>query len=100
IIERLTRLNKSLLLLSKIENRQFIQEQEVDFNTLIAEEIESLQDVADFKKIKISLVEIKRFTKTINFSYANILVSNILRNSLFIYNFVSILFRNSFFHNI
>lgn len=83
IIERLTRLNKSLLLLSKIENRQFIQEQEVDFNTLIAEEIESLQDVADFKKIKISVVENKRFTKTINFSLAHILVSNLLRNALF-----------------
>lgn len=83
IIERLTRLNKSLLLLSKIENRQFIQEQEVNFNTLIAEEIESLQDVADFKKIKISVVENKRFTKTINLSLAHILVSNLLRNALF-----------------
>src|SRR5690606_38800892 len=37
---RMTQLNKSLLLLSKINNKQFSESPEVDFNTLVAQVIE------------------------------------------------------------
>jgi len=83
IIERLTRLNKSLLLLSKIENRQFIEEKEIEFNHLIKLELESLSDIIDFKKIKVKVIEKGRFLKNMNPSLAHILISNLLRNALF-----------------
>lgn len=83
IIERLTRLNKSLLLLSKIENRQFIEEKDIEFNHLIKQEIESLSDIIDFKKIKVKVIEKGRFLKYMNPSLAHILISNLLRNALY-----------------
>ena len=83
IIERLTRLNKSLLLLSKIENRQFIEVKKVDLGELMREEIESLKEIAEFKKIKVSLIEKRKFYTFINPSLAHILLSNLLRNALF-----------------
>ena len=83
IIERLTRLNKSLLLLSKIENRQFIEEKEIEFNHLIKLELESLSDIIDFKKITVKVIEKGRFLKNMNPSLAHILISNLLRNALF-----------------
>lgn len=83
IVERLTRLNKSLLLLSKIENRQFIEEKKVKLNALVKEEVESLQEIAEFKKIKISLTEKGKCYKIMNPALAHILLSNLLRNAIF-----------------
>lgn len=83
IIERLTRLNKSLLLLSKIENRQFVEDEEVDFNAIIKEEIENLKDIADFKEIDITIKEKGKFKMRMDPSLAHILISNLLRNALF-----------------
>jgi signal transduction histidine kinase len=57
ILERLTRLNKSLLLLSKIDNKQFFENEEVFVNGITKSLIESFGDLAEFKRVTINYTE-------------------------------------------
>lgn len=83
ITERLIRLNKSLLLLTKIENKQFLENQTVSFNEIVKQNINDWQEISDFKKIKISVEEKTELTVKMDISLANIVVSNLLRNAIF-----------------
>ena len=83
IITRLISLNKSLLLLSKIDNKQFFDNQEVDLNTLILKLIHEFDEIASFKGIKISIVEKSNLNLLIDPSLATIIVSNSLKNAIF-----------------
>ncbi len=51
IIERLIKINKSLLLLSKIENRQFTDNQPVSIRQIVAQSVSDIEDIAAFKKV-------------------------------------------------
>jgi signal transduction histidine kinase len=81
-LERLTRLNKSLLLLSKIENRQFEQSESVSFNQILTDLQDELADLADYKSIRIELVEKGELYRHIQRDLAIILVSNLMRNAI------------------
>lgn len=83
IVERLTRINKSLLLLSRIENNQFMDNQSVSINQITKSNIEDLREVSDFKRIKISLSEENDLETIIDPSLANIIISNLIRNAIF-----------------
>lgn len=82
-INRLIRMNKSLLLLSKIENYQFEEQSEVSINKLIKSELEELDDISSFRDISISLEEKAEIKLTMNAALAQIVVSNLIRNALF-----------------
>lgn len=79
---RLTRLNKSLLLLSKIENKQFVEEEYVNFNEIIKKTIEDFSDLAEYKEVKIAYHEQGRLIKYMNRDLADILISNLLKNAV------------------
>lgn len=81
-LNRLTRLNKSLLMLSKIENQQYAEEQNVDFNKLILVLTEDYADLAAFKKVKISVTENDSLHFIMNKGLAIALISNLLKNAL------------------
>lgn len=81
-LNRLTRLNKSLLMLSKIENQQFSEEENINFNELILLLIEDYTDLADFKKVKISVTENDSLHFIMNKGLAIALISNLLKNAL------------------
>lgn len=81
--ERLIRVNKSLLLLTKIENKQFLGEQPVSVNRVVEQRLPDLKDIADFRKITISFVQEAELTKEMDPALAEILVSNLLRNAFF-----------------
>lgn len=81
-LERLTRLNKSLLLLSKIENRQFEQGELINLNPLIKDAMHELQDFADYKEVQISLEEKGQLNHFMQKDLAAILISNLLRNAI------------------
>lgn len=81
--ERLIRVNKSLLLLTKIENKQFLDEQPVSVNRVVEQRLPDLKDIADFRKITISFVQEAELTKEMDPALAEILVSNLLRNAFF-----------------
>jgi two-component system sensor histidine kinase QseC len=83
IITRLIGLNKSLLLLSKIDNKQFFDNQNVSINKLVVEMVHELEEIASFKAIKISIVEKSTLNINIDPTLATIIVSNLLKNAIF-----------------
>lgn len=81
-LERLTRLNKSLLLLSKIENKQFLNEERIDFNELIREVLEDFQDQIAFKELELTVGTDGELHATMNRELARILLSNLVKNAI------------------
>ena len=83
IIERLARLNKSLLLLTKIENNQYSGTQTISINKTVHECISDLEDFASYKNIEISIHEQKHSEIEMDATLANILISNLIKNAIF-----------------
>src|SRR6218665_170871 len=81
-LERLTRLNSSLLLLSRIENRQFRKEAPVDMNGILKKQISDFAELIAFKEITVSLNETGIFTHLLDSDIAVILVTNLLKNAI------------------
>ncbi|WP_048919624.1 sensor histidine kinase [Rufibacter radiotolerans] len=81
-LERLTRLNKSLLLLSKIENQQFVQEEEVALPEIIQKAVSDFSDQIAFKQISLELQLSEGVTRKMNPDLALVLVMNLLKNAL------------------
>jgi signal transduction histidine kinase len=81
-LERLTRMNKSLLLLSKIENRLFTGEKAVDLNNLCLQVAEDFTDLAAYNEIKISIEEKSTCIQTLNEDLAAILLTNLIKNAI------------------
>lgn len=84
-LEYITKLNKSLLLLSKIDNRQFSETKEIEFNSLLKQYLEDFQEVYAYRKIRIVLKENGIFKVTMNESLAIVLLTNLLKNA-FVHN--------------
>ncbi|MCF0055846.1 HAMP domain-containing sensor histidine kinase [Dyadobacter sp. CY356] len=81
-LERLTRLNKSLLLLSKIENKQFQYNEKVNFNSVFKTIIEEFTDFADYKNITFSYQENGQFLVGMNKNLSEIMVTNFIKNAI------------------
>lgn len=81
-LQRLTRLNKSLLLLSKIENRQYGDLTEVSLNEVLHSLIPEFQELASTKEIKIELLEESVLLVVMNRDLAAIMLSNLLKNAI------------------
>lgn len=84
-LEHITRLNKSLLLLSKIENGQFTDSVQIEVNTLLKRYLDDYKEVYGYRKIKFNLQEEGRFYITMNETLAVILFTNLLKNA-FVHN--------------
>ncbi len=83
IIDRLVRLNKSLLLLTKIENKQFLDNQTVSINKIVEQIITELDEFTEFKNIHISATETAELSVRMDASLAGIIISNLIRNAIF-----------------
>lgn len=81
-LNRLVRMNKSLLMLSKIENQQFGDEEVVNFNELILQLVDDYSDLAEFKMVKIAVTENAVLKLAMNRGLAVALISNLLKNAL------------------
>ncbi|MCH7681746.1 HAMP domain-containing histidine kinase [candidate division KSB1 bacterium] len=79
---KLSRLNRALLLLTKIENKQFEYEEKINFKTLIERQLGELVELINLKQIK--LEKHLADSKCIYMSpeLADILVQNLLKNAL------------------
>ena len=82
-VERLTQLNKSLLLLAKIENKQFPEQSILSINDLGKEYVANFEEYADYKELKIAIEEERDLKVTMDPSLASILISNLLKNAIF-----------------
>ena len=81
-LERLTRLNKSLLLLSKIENRQFEETENISLNKIFFNLKEEFSDFAEYKGITISIYEKAQLSAIMQKDLAIILISNLMKNAI------------------
>ncbi len=81
-LERLIKLNKALLMLSRIENHQFVDSKIITFNDVIHNSITELSDILDYKNIELNLIEKEIFSINFNEDLAKILISNLIRNAI------------------
>lgn len=82
MLERLTRLNKSLLLLARIENRQFPDERKVSFATIAAELLEEFADLAEHREVKLEIEVSGDLLLSMDPALARTLVTNLLKNAI------------------
>ena len=81
-LHRMVALNKSLLMLSRIENNQYTHTEPVNFNEIILQKLEELEDIVQFKEIDVKVVQNGIFLTQFNAELAQILISNLLRNAI------------------
>jgi len=81
-LERMTRLNKALLLLSKIENKQFIAEENLEVGEIITTILEDFSDLATHRKLTFNLRCQEKIMVSINRDLAIILFTNLIKNAV------------------
>ena len=84
-LEHITKLNKSLLLLSKIDNGQFTETVELELNELLKQYLDDYKEVYAYREIQTEVVEKGVFRVQMNESLATILITNLLKNA-FVHN--------------
>eukprot|EP01034_Spumella_vulgaris_P039209 gene39209-48426_t len=78
----MSKLNKSLLLLSKIENRQFPDTETVDLGELAQRIVDDFADFAEYKSVTLTLHIKEPCTVRMNRSLAEILLTNLIKNAI------------------
>lgn len=81
-LNRVVQLNKSLLLLSRINNGQFIDSVPVDLSQMIADILEIMNDIYESKHIDTHFECSGAQPVLINESLAHVLVNNLLKNAM------------------
>ena len=81
-LERLTRLSKSLLLLSKIENKQFVEAIPVNMNELAEKIAADFYDQLAFSDLKVNIITKEPCIKKVNPDLAMILLVNLVKNAI------------------
>ena len=84
-LEYITKLNKSLLLLTKIDNKQFSDTKNLELNTHLKQYIEDYKEVYQYKNIQVNIEETGHFYINMNESLATVLLTNLLKNA-FVHN--------------
>jgi signal transduction histidine kinase len=80
-LEHIIRLNRSLLLLSKIENGQFLEATEICFNDLIKKIVAGFREAYEYKRLNFRLEEKGVFGVAMNELLATSLATNLLKNA-------------------
>lgn len=78
---RLVRLNRTLLLLSKIDNGQFPEVAEVDMTSLVRRTAEEMYDIYAYRGMRLTVRDEAPLTVRMNPSLAESLVANLLKNA-------------------
>lgn len=81
-LSRISRINKNLLLLAKIENNQFSNTETMELTQLIHETIELLGDYISNKKITVETNINEKLTIICNRALLEILITNLLINAI------------------
>ena len=77
----LIRLNKTMLLLSKIENGQFPQTNDVNISSLALEGIRMYQEIYEHKNLRVDVGQEQEFILKIDEQMASVLVNNLIKNA-------------------
>lgn len=81
-ISRLSRLNKGLLLITKIENRQFNDIRQINLNTFIQTVISEFEELLKQHKIEVKTQFLNELTIVADLVLVEILFSNLLSNAI------------------
>ena len=84
-LEYITKLNKSLLLLTKIDNGRFTDAKQLEFNILLKQYLQDYKEVYNYRNIETCIEEQDIFNITMNESLAVALLTNLLKNA-FVHN--------------
>lgn len=84
-LENLTRMNRSLLLLCKIENGQFADTHSVCLNEILSRYLEDYKEVYAYRNITVTVESDSEFCVDINDALVSVLVTNLLKNA-FVHN--------------
>jgi signal transduction histidine kinase len=79
---RLSNLNKGLLLLSKIENKQFSNVKQIKLSVIINDLIENYNDLISLKKLKLEMNVHSELTVQMHPALCEIMISNLLLNAI------------------
>jgi two-component system, OmpR family, sensor histidine kinase QseC len=80
-IQKLARLNQSMLLLNKIENRQFSETSVIEIKQLIEQKLIYFKELLGVKNITVT-TKLEKAVKTMNLSLAEILLNNLFSNAI------------------
>jgi len=81
-VQRLSKLNKELLLLTKIENNQFPSVEKISLKTIIEEKLSEFQELFELKQIKTEMQFTDDFEIESNVVLAELFINNLLSNSI------------------
>jgi signal transduction histidine kinase len=81
-LKRLSDLNKHLLLLTKIENRQFSSDEEIDISSYIESKIEEFTPLIKSKNLKVKVTTDGVFQVKMSPELVDILLNNLLSNAV------------------
>lgn len=79
---RAIKLNKSLLLLSRINNGQYLNCKDLNLNEIIKEILSDLMEIYESKEINVSVEELAVCRVCMNESLAHTLLTNLLKNAV------------------
>ena len=80
-VNKLTRMNQSLLLIAKIENHQFHDERQLRLDNLLNERLQYFEEMIQSKQLKVSAA-LNKCEVTMNPVLADILLNNLLANAI------------------
>lgn len=80
-ISHMSKLNKSLLLLSRIENKQFADRQIIRLNPLVQEKTAVFSEMYAYKSLSVNVIEKGKLVCSINGELASILFTNLIKNA-------------------
>ncbi|MCC9166305.1 sensor histidine kinase [Pontibacter harenae] len=81
-VSRLSRLNKSLILLTRIENREYKVQEPIPLHLVIQEQLEQLQEMASMHQLIVLPPQLEPTFILMNQGLAEMLVSNLLTNAI------------------
>ena len=81
-VQRLSKLNKTLLLLSKIENKQFAEKELINVNEAIEKHLEIFEDFIDNKNLKLEIKSVMDVEVEANPLLFDMVVSNLISNAI------------------
>lgn len=81
-VQRLSKLNKTLLLLAKIENRQFSELETIQVNKAIERQLEIFEDFIENKNLKVSTKSTLEVEIQANSLLFDMIISNLISNAI------------------
>ena len=78
---KLSKIGKALTLISRIENQEFTRMDQIDVHTVVVNILSSMEEIIDFKNIKISL-ELDAVSMECDHILGDILFTNLIKNAV------------------